>query len=120
MHLERYLQRLSEIQEELGEIGEDLQASTGGEGEETNPSGGMPQVRIAGFRAYHLAQEGMALLNLVAVSLAMVRATADESDSQEQIQKLDTVNHYLDELEPILKRILKDMEPYRSLEPVES
>jgi len=119
MHLERYLQRLSEIQEELGEIGNDLQESVGGE-TETKPASGLPQVRIAGFRAYHLAQEGMALLNLVAVSLAMVRATADETDAQGQIEKLDTVNHYLDELEPILKRILKDMEPYRSLEPAEA
>jgi len=115
MHLERYLQRLSEIQEELGEIGTQLQTSAE---QSDTPGQNLPEVRIAGFSAYHLAQEGVALLNLVAVTLSVVRTTATQDGDQDQLQKLDTVNHYLDELEPILKRILTDMAPYRSLDPV--
>jgi hypothetical protein len=113
MHLDKYLNRLAEVQEELAEIGEVLQdvVQDGAQSGRTES-----EARLAGFRAYHLAQEGKALLKLVSATLAVLRSRCPEDDAA-QLERLDSVDRYLDDLDPVLGRIMRDMTSYSTLTP---
>jgi hypothetical protein len=111
MHLDRYLNRLAEIQEELAEIGEVLQDIVQ---DEASGRRSESEARLAGFRAFHLAQEGKALLKLVSATLSTLRSRCPDGDDA-QLQRLESVDRYLDELDPVLGRIMRDMASYSTL-----
>jgi hypothetical protein len=113
MHLDRYLNRLAEVQEELAEIGEVLQDVVQ---EKEQAAYSESEARLAGFRAYHLAQEGKALLKLVSATLAVLRSSCPEDDTA-QLERLDSVDRYLGDLDPVLGRIMRDMTSYSVLAP---
>jgi len=67
------------------------------------------KLRIPGFLAYHLAQEGFSLPHI----LSAICAIAKKDESFKKIAHLDTIVSHIDEVEPILRQILHGMEPYR-------
>lgn len=116
--LDSHIQRFLEIQEALGEIGTIFESVGDEMAWETNPSEQICQsfnkLRIPGFFAYHLAQEGISLLNVIAASVALVKKDIEASE------KLKAVLSTIEESEPILRQTVYDMEPYKSMDAKEA
>lgn len=69
------------------------------------------KLRIPGFFAYHLAQEGLSLLHLIAAACAIAR----QSGGRDVSERIDKIVVHIDEVEPMLRKTLYDMEPYKSM-----
>jgi hypothetical protein len=121
LNLDKHFHRLLEIEEALGEIG----AIFNRESAKTSPQNSsdalryiadsVNKLRIPGFFAYHLAQEGLSLLHVVAASCATGKQSGGGST-----EKLDRVLKHIDEVEPVLRKALYDMEPYKSMDAKEA
>ncbi|RLB82444.1 MAG: hypothetical protein DRH17_05930 [Deltaproteobacteria bacterium] len=120
--LDRYLRRLLEVQKELGEIGNFLKESASHIKPQAPEKDFMKQIAeevnkqmIPGFRAYYLAQEGMALLKLIAITIAVFKSNT-AAENTEQRQNLEVLSKYIDEAELLLRQTLDSMEPYKTLD----
>ncbi|MFX0202192.1 MAG: hypothetical protein ACFFCW_39270 [Candidatus Hodarchaeota archaeon] len=118
--LDRCIKRLIEVQRELGRLGIIFEQSA------ARMEKGWPEqeiekriveeanrIRIPGFCAYHLADEGMALLNLIALRITLLRKGCANS---KRLQKLTEMQEYAEEVEPFMRQTLKAMEPYNTLD----
>ncbi len=106
MRLDKHFKRLLEIEEALGEIGTLLEnVSIKPDVCET-----IRDLHIAGFLAYHLAQEGLSLLQILSANYAI----AKKDKSYKKTYQLDLIVNHMREVEPILRETLNDMEPYKS------
>jgi hypothetical protein len=118
--LDRCIKRLIEVQEELGTVGIIFEDSA------ARMKKGWPEqeiekriveeanrIRIPGFCAYHLAEEGMALLNLIALRVTLLRKGYTNS---KRLQKLTEMQKYVEEVEPFMRQTLKSMEAYSTLD----
>ena len=63
---------------------------------------------MPGLFAYHLAQEGLSLVKIIAASAAL----ADKDVVG--LEKINTVTSAINEAEPRLRQTIYDMEPYKS------
>lgn len=119
--LDAHVQRFIEINEALGDIGTIFESV--GSPATSNSGGTHPleqiaqnvnELRIPGFFAYHLAQEALSLLNIIAASAALAKKDVEASE------KLKVVLCQIDESEPVLRRTVYDMEPYKSMDAKEA
>jgi hypothetical protein len=119
--LDKDLHRLVEIMERMGEIGaifEQANAKTSPQSKSDallHIEDSVNKVRIPGFFAYHLAQEGLSLVHVLAISCAIGKQSCGGSS-----EKLDGILKYIDEVEPGLRKAAHDMEPYISKNPIEA
>ncbi len=120
--LYKSLRRLSEVQEELEAIRKQFEKSysqtksTDSEEILKRMVAQADELKIPGFRAYHLAQEGMALLSLVSVSTSSLTKFNSSLDVPKRFQKIDSLKKCTRDLEPIFHQTLIDMEPYKALD----
>lgn len=125
--LDRYARRLSEVEEELAELGKFLEELDESANERFDPSASEQEtytqvtekvynLRIPAFCAIKLAEEGLALLNLIAVRIASLRSIYEQSTSSPKLQKLADLKNHVDEVEPILRKTLDDLAPYSTLD----
>jgi hypothetical protein len=121
--LEKYVQRLSEVIEELGEIRKMFEESAARMNPRESESELMRQItnevnrnRISGFCAYKLAEESMALLSLIAIKVIFLKDTYEQLGSSTRQQKLTHLQNYMNEVEPIIRQTLDDMAPYSTLD----
>lgn len=120
-NLDKDLHRLVEIMERMGEIGAIFER----EGAKASPQSdsdallyindSVNKVRILGFFAYHLAQEGLSLLHVLAVSCAIGKQSCGGSS-----ERFDGILKHIDEVEPVLRQAAYDMESYTSMNPIEA
>lgn len=120
-NLDKDLQRLVEIMERMGEIGAIFER----EGAIASPQSdsdallyindSVNKVRIPGFFAYHLAQEGLSLLHVLALSCAIGKESCGDSP-----ERFDGILKHIDEVGPVLRQTAYDMEPYTAANPVEA
>jgi hypothetical protein len=94
----KYIQRLLDVEDELGEIGRFFEESalrnikngeeeiSGQIAEEINRN------RIPGFRAFHLASEGLAVLHLLSINIAYLESS-QQLDSEEKWQQVEKITH---------------------------
>lgn len=120
--VDKYFNRLLEVQDELGEIGRLFEGSASRIGDQNNEEELTTQLakelnkqRIMGFRAYHLSKEGLALLNLTAVTIAYLKTT-QELDTREKLERIEKITSYAEELEPHFNQTFKEMSKYKSLD----
>jgi len=84
------------VQEELSEMGKSLQASA----DRVNPNQPQEQllsqirnetnkVRIPGFCAYKLAEEDLALLQLMSVKIILLRQAYENEGDRAEIERID-------------------------------
>ena len=121
--LEKYVQRLSEVLQELGEIGKMFEESAAQINPRESETELMRQItnevnqnRISGFCAYKLAEEGMALLSLIAIKAFSLKDMYEQSDDLTRQKKLTHLQNYVNEVEPIIRQTLNDMAPYNTLD----
>jgi hypothetical protein len=114
--LDSHVQRFIEISEALGEIGtifESVDTKTASGSSESDPleqiSQSVNKVRIPGFFAYHLAQEALSLLNVIAASAALAKKDIEASE------RLKAALSKIEESEPTLRQTVYEMEPYKSM-----
>lgn len=121
--LKKYHRRLSEVLEELGEAGKVFQETS------ARINLGAPEselvsritndvnkiVRIAGYCAYKLAEEGMALLSLIAIKSSLLKSICEQSGSSVSFHVQDYINK-INDLEPMIRQTLDDMAPFSTLE----
>jgi hypothetical protein len=103
MGLNEYDQRLKEVLAEIGQLGGTFEEISQAKIE--NPDDTVESVnklRISGFKGYYLAQEGLALINLIGISLV---------NNQERQKDFEYVN----KVEPLLLNASKSMEMYKTL-----
>jgi hypothetical protein len=121
--LDRYFKRLIEVQEELGMLGKIFEESA------RRMKKGWPEkeiekriveevnrMRIPGFCAYHLAEEGMALLNLIAVKITLLRKKYEQSANSTRLEGLTKMQKRAEEAEFLMRQTLEAMEPYSTLD----
>jgi hypothetical protein len=121
INLEKHLRRLLEIEQTLGEIG-DIFSSESGQTISTAKADDplhkisemVNRLRVPGFFAYHLAQEGLVLLNVIAASAAFTKKNVGESS------KINTIVSHIDEAEEMFRQAIHEMEPYRSMDAKEA
>jgi hypothetical protein len=106
--IDNCIRRIMEISDELHAIGkfffENSHIFVNGSTHETlAPS--INELKIPGFRALHLAQEGISLLNLTSVIIATDRASEEYDD---EIKLLGV-------LEPLFLKTIEDMEIFKNL-----
>ncbi len=116
LNLDKHFHRLIEIEEALGEIGSMFEnthtkLNTTGESIELQIADTVNKLRIPGFFAYHLSQEGLSLLHILSATCAI----AKKDESYKNISYLDSIVSLIDEVEPILRQTLQDMEPYKNM-----
>ena len=115
-NLDKHFHRLLEIEEALAEIGaifdrESAKASPQNSSDALRYiANSVNKLRIPGFFAYHLAQEALSLLHIVAASCTIGKQSGGGSS-----EKIDRVLKHIDEVEPVLRTALYDMEPYKSM-----
>jgi hypothetical protein len=113
----KHVKRLSEIEDAIGEIGLifEREGSLRSKPDEKNSLEdiveSIKRVRFPGFLAYHFAQEGIALLHIIAAICEFQKESSQSSDSR----KIDAVLNHIDKIEPNLRGTMKEMEPYQSL-----
>lgn len=117
MNIENHVQRLIQIEDALGEIGKIFEDCA-----KTVPSSdsdalnyivdNINKLRIPGFLAYHLANEGISLLHII-TALCVINK---ESIRESSFGKIDQVLKHIDEVELYLRKTLYDMEPYESMD----
>jgi hypothetical protein len=103
MKLDDFDRRLKEVLAEIGDleaIFQEVSQTTIASKDDTVES--INKLRISGFVGYHLAQEGLALINLIRISLV----------SNQERQK-DFA--YVAQVEPLLEKASQSMEMYKSL-----
>ena len=122
--LGKYIRRLSEVQEELSEIGKILQASA----DRVNPNQPQEQllsqitnelnrVRIPGFCAYKLAEEGLALLRLISVKIMLLRQAYENEGNHAEVERMDQLGEQIENShEPLMLRTLEEMKPYSTMD----
>ena len=113
-NLDRHVERFMEVADALAEIGTIFESSIA----KIKPESGtealesvvqsVNELRIPGFFTYHLAQEGLSLVKLIAASVALAGKDAVRSE------KINTVSTTINEAEPRLRQTTYDMEPYKS------
>lgn len=123
LNLDKHFHRLLEIEEALGEIGSIFEhIATVIDPSEDNAvlmkkiAETANKLRIPGFFAYHLAQEGFSLLHI----LSAICAIAKKNKSFKKIAHLDTIVSHIDKVEPTLRQTLNDMEPYKNMDAKEA
>ena len=103
MKLDDYDKRLKEVLAEIGELGgtfEEISHKKMDNPDDTAAS--INQLRTSGFKGYYLAQEGLALINLIGISLV------GQEDRQKDFE-------YVNKIEPLLQNASKSMEMYKTL-----
>jgi hypothetical protein len=103
MKLDEYDKRLKEVLAEIGELGgtfEKISQAKLQDPEATMES--INKLRISGFKGYYLAQEGLALINLIGISLV------GNEERQKEFE-------YVGKVEPLLQNASKSMEMYKTL-----
>jgi len=103
MSLDNYDKRLKEVLAEIGELGgtfESISQKKIDSPDDTMDS--ITKLRVSGFKGYYLAQEGIALINLIGISLV---------DHQERQKEFE----YINKIEPLLQNASKSMEMYKTL-----
>lgn len=102
-NIENYLRRLKEVLSELETIGKLFEGSSKEDiAELANIAQSINKLRVPGFCGYYLAQEGLSLLNLIAVSVV------NDKEKQKELKSLE-------ELEPYLQRTLENMAKFKTL-----
>ena len=112
--LDRCVHRLGEILEELGPLGQFLE-NAGEEVSEDRLAEAVNRVRIPGFCGYKLVVEAWTLMELIAVRVITLRDLHAETGNTDKIRKLDETQAVIEEIEPMLRKALADMEIYSSL-----
>jgi len=105
--IENCIRRIMEISDELeaiGKIFENSHTFVNGSTLETL-SNSINELKIPGFCAFHLAQEGISLLNLTGVIIATNRASEKYNDEMK----------LLGVLEPLFLKPIGDMKIYKNL-----
>lgn len=122
LNISKHFRRLLEIEGALVEIGPVFEQyktrvlTTADESARTNLTvEDIDALRIPGFFAYHLAQEGVALLNMIAASGAILQMDPDALDAGE-ITTIKTMLGHLDDVETLLRQTLHEMEPYQTMD----
>jgi len=116
LNLDKHFRRLIEIEEMLGEIGTFFDRKSANMPPQNSSDAlrhfadSVNKLRIPGFFAYHLAQEGLSLVHILAATCAICKQAAEGNT-----EKLDRVSKHIDEVEPVLGKALYDMEPYKSM-----
>jgi hypothetical protein len=103
MSLENYDKRLKEVLAEIGQLGgtfEEISQKKIDNPDDTVES--VNKLRISGFKGYFLAQEGLAIINLIGISLV------DQPERQKEFE-------YINKVEPLLQNASKSMEMYKTL-----
>jgi hypothetical protein len=103
MSLNNYDKRLKQVLAEIGELGgtfEEISQAKLDNPDDTVES--VTRLRVSGFMGYYLAQEGLALINLIGISLV------GEPERQKDFE-------YVSKIEPLLQNASKSMEMYKSL-----
>jgi|GEM_PF-5108131 len=112
-HLDGYLRGLFEVQEELEELEPELKTMAGefaSAQQADQPSSEHTRKHsLPGFRAYHLATEGLALLNLLALSAALLGKSIEVGVNSGLSQKLTMSRAYVKRLRPPLRTLLEQM-----------
>lgn len=116
LDLDKHFDRLLQIEEMLGEIGaiferEILKTSPQSNSDTlSNINDYVNKVRIHGFFAYHLAQEGLSLMHILTASCAIVKKYGAGST-----KKSDQVLQHIHEVDVLFHKASYDMEPYKSM-----
>lgn len=103
MKLDDFDRRLKEVLAEIGDlegIFDEVSRATMNNKEDTVDS--VNKLRISGFIGYNLAQEGLALINLIRMSLV------GNQDRQQDFT-------YIVQVEPLLQKASQSMEIYKTL-----
>ena len=117
--LDRCVRRFREILGELGPIGQFLEKA--GESVNQGPDSvnrlaeALERVRIPGFCGYKLVVEAWTLMELIAVRVIALRKLHGETGKTDKIRKLDEIQAVMDEVEPMLRKSLAQLEIYSSL-----
>lgn len=112
--LDRHVKRFMEVAQALAEIGTIFESSAARISCESETEAlesavqSVNELRIPGFFAYHLAQEGLSLVKIIAASAAL--SDKDVVGSE----KINAVSSTINEAEPRLRQTIYDMEPYKS------
>lgn len=122
--LEKYVRRLSEVQDELSEIGTIFESSIASLDINASQHQLLEQItlavnkiRIPGFCAYKLAEEGLVLLNLIAVGSLSLRKVYEQSGNSSQLKKLSHLQDLIDTtIEPLMRQTLEEMTPYSTMD----
>ena len=116
-----HLRRFIEINEALGESGAIFESAgaqmVSGSGEINRLeliAQNINKLRIPGFFAYHLAQEALSLLNIIAASAALAKKEIEASE------RLKATLSLVEKSEPTLRRTVYEMEPYKSMDAKEA
>jgi len=119
--LDTYMQRLSDVLDELGKIRTLFEESAGRIKERGSEEDVLNQVaeelarqRITGFRGFHLAREGVSLLSLISMNTAYLESSK-ELETEEQAEKVRKATEYVKEVKPLLHETLEKMAPYESV-----
>jgi hypothetical protein len=103
MKLEDYDKRLKAVLAEIGDLGGTFESIS--QRKIDNPDDTVESVnklRVSGFKGYYLAQEGLALINLIGISLV---------ESPERQKDFE----YINKIEPLLQNASKSMEIYKTI-----
>ena len=122
--IDRHMRRLLEIQDELGEMapiftdisGQTDRSSFDLEDYESDYVSRVNKLRVPGFYAYRLAEEGLIIIQLLAVRKTLINENDNKSEREKQyLARLDGIEEFVNKAEEILKLTLDDMKPYRTL-----
>jgi hypothetical protein len=116
---ENEARRLTEILDELGQIGKILEEFT----TRLNPEAEreellkqialyMNRMKVPGFCGYTLAQEAFLLMQLLSVRITLLSRDQEKSQDAELATKLETARKTIDEAEPFLRQTIEEMEPW--------
>lgn len=118
--LDRCVRRLQEILDELGPIGQFLEAAgermTPGPDLENRLAGEVERLRVPGFCAYKLTLEAWTLMELIAVRVIALRKLCAQTGRKDKPGKLDAIQAVTEQVEPMLRETLAQMEVYSSLD----
>ena len=113
--------RLAEILDELGEIGTILDDSAARINTGQAEKDLMQQIaqeinvtRIPGFVAYNLSQEGITLLSLLSIRAASLEK--EGTNTPQLNQKIKIIKKRIYDAELMLRKAIKDFEPWKSLD----
>jgi len=119
--IERYVGRLSEIHYELEEIGSVFTNSANhiklddSQDPLEQTASSMNNLRVPGYCAYKLAEEGLILIHLLSVRMGTLENSEELSEAESQYaSKLDGIVEYIDEAEEKFNLTLESMTPYKT------
>jgi hypothetical protein len=103
MKLDDFDRRLKEVLVEIGDLEAIFDEVSQAKLDNTdNTVESINKLRISGFIGYHLAQEGLALINLIGITLV---------GHQERQKDFE----YVAQVEPLLQKAIQSMEMYKTL-----